>query len=103
MGLPGDNVEGYTQGSPITFAQQLKGNLLLIHGTGDDNCHYQGDRGPDQRTDPPQQAVLHDGLSEPRRTSINEGSNTTRHLRELMTRYLRENLPCTATESPSSQ
>ena len=42
MGLPGDNVEGFTQGSPINFAHQLKGNLLLIHGTGDDNCHYQG-------------------------------------------------------------
>ena len=42
MGLPGDNVEGFRQGSPINFAHQLKGNLLLIHGTGDDNCHYQG-------------------------------------------------------------
>ena len=42
MGLPGDNVEGFIQGSPINFAHQLKGNLLLIHGTGDDNCHYQG-------------------------------------------------------------
>ncbi|MHB1560176.1 MAG: S9 family peptidase, partial [Isosphaeraceae bacterium] len=42
MGLPGDNVDGYIQGSAINFAHQLKGNLLIIHGTGDDNCHYQG-------------------------------------------------------------
>ena len=41
MGLPGDNPEGFIQGSAINFAHQLKGNLLLIHGTGDDNCHYQ--------------------------------------------------------------
>src|SRR5262249_11847246 len=42
MGLPADNVDGYRNGSPLTFANQLKGNLLLVHGTGDDNCHYQG-------------------------------------------------------------
>jgi len=41
MGLPEDNEEGYKNGSPITYAHQLKGNLLLIHGTGDDNVHYQ--------------------------------------------------------------
>ena len=42
MGLPSDNAEGYRQGSPLTFADRLQGKLLLIHGTGDDNCHYQG-------------------------------------------------------------
>ncbi len=41
MGLPDGNPDGYRDGSPITFAGNLKGNLLLIHGTGDDNCHYQ--------------------------------------------------------------
>ena len=41
MGLPGDNVDGYLKGSPIHYAGQLQGNLLLVHGTGDDNCHYQ--------------------------------------------------------------
>jgi len=42
MGLPADNVEGYRNGSPIHFAKQLKGNLLIVHGTGDDNCHFHG-------------------------------------------------------------
>ena len=41
MGLPEGNPEGYRDGSPIAYAGNLKGNLLLIHGTGDDNCHYQ--------------------------------------------------------------
>jgi dipeptidyl-peptidase-4 len=42
MGLPQDNAEGYKAGSPITFAQGLEGKLLVIHGTGDDNVHFQG-------------------------------------------------------------
>jgi dipeptidyl-peptidase-4 len=41
MGLPDDNEEGYREGSPVTHAKNLQGNLLLIHGSGDDNCHYQ--------------------------------------------------------------
>jgi len=41
MGLPQDNPEGYKNGSPITFAHQLQGKLLIIHCTGDDNVHYQ--------------------------------------------------------------
>jgi dipeptidyl-peptidase-4 len=42
MGLPKANAEGYRDGSPITFASGLKGSLLIIHGTGDDNVHFQG-------------------------------------------------------------
>jgi len=34
MGLPADNVDAYRQGSPITFAGQLKGDLLVVHGSG---------------------------------------------------------------------
>jgi len=42
MGLPGPNAKGYHDGSPISFAEGLKGKLLIIHGTGDDNVHFQG-------------------------------------------------------------
>ena len=41
MGLPQENVEDFINGSPVTHAHNLKGKLLLIHGTGDDNVHYQ--------------------------------------------------------------
>jgi dipeptidyl-peptidase-4 len=42
MGLPKDNAEWYKVGSPITYADGLQGKLLIIHGTGDDNVHFQG-------------------------------------------------------------
>ena len=42
MGLPDGNADGYRVGSPINFAEGLKGKLLIVHGTGDDNVHYQG-------------------------------------------------------------
>lgn len=41
LGLPKDNAKGYDDNSPLNFADQLKGNYLLIHGTGDDNVHFQ--------------------------------------------------------------
>jgi dipeptidyl-peptidase-4 len=92
MGLPGDNVDGFTQGSPINFAHQLKGNLLVIHGTGDDNCHYQATEALIN------ELIVHNKhftmMAYPNRShAISEGRNTTLHLRELMTRYLKENLP----------
>lgn len=41
MGLPQENLEDFVEGSPVTHAKNLEGNLLYIHGTGDDNVHYQ--------------------------------------------------------------
>jgi dipeptidyl-peptidase-4 len=106
MGLPGDNPEGYKNGSPITFAGNLKGNLLLVHGTGDDNVHYQNAEALVNAlvaANKPFTMTVY-----PNRThNINEGRNTTRHLYELLTRYLHEKVPAGpaqqrhADESPS--
>jgi dipeptidyl-peptidase-4 len=92
MGLPQENAEDYKRGSPITYASQLKGNLLVVHGTGDDNVHYQG-------TERLINALVAANkpftmMAYPNRThGIFEGENTTIHLFSLLTRYLTQNLP----------
>jgi dipeptidyl-peptidase-4 len=92
MGMPHDNAEGYRDGSPIAHARQLKGNLLIVHGTADDNVHYAN-----------AEALVNELIAAnkqfsmmayPNRShSISEGPNTRRHLFGLLTRYLEQNLP----------
>ena len=92
MGLPQDNADGYREGSPINFAEGLRGNLLLVHGTGDDNVHFQGSQKLINRLvalDKP-----FDFMEYPNRThAINEGDGTSLHLHSLLARYLLEHLP----------
>lgn len=92
MGLPDDNELGYTNGSPITFAHRLEGNLLIIHGTGDDNVHYQSfERMVNELIAHNKKFTM---MSYPNRShSLSEGENTKRHLYELMLFYLKGNLP----------
>jgi dipeptidyl-peptidase-4 len=92
MGLPQENGEDYRQGSSVNFAANLRADLLVVHGTGDDNVHY-------QNTEALVNALVAANkpftmMSYPNRThGIYEGRNTTRHLYSLLTRYLTENLP----------
>lgn len=92
MGLPQENAAGYRAGSPITFAEGLEGDLLIVHGTGDDNVHYQGTERLINRLielNKPFTMMAYPNRSH----GIYEGRNTTRHLYELLTRYLRESMP----------
>jgi dipeptidyl-peptidase-4 len=92
MGLPQMNGEDYRKGSPITHAGGLQGNLLIVHGTGDDNCHFQGvEKLVDRLIELNKPFSM---MAYPNRShSINEGENTSRHLYSLMTRFLTETLP----------
>lgn len=92
MGLPADNEEGYTNGSPITHANKLEGNLLIVHGTGDDNVHYQSfERLVNELI---KHNKIFTMMAYPNRShGISEGENTTRHLFSLLTRYLLTNMP----------
>jgi dipeptidyl-peptidase-4 len=99
MGLPDDNVDGYLQGSAINFVQQLEGNLLVVHGTADDNVHFQI---TEMLID---ELIRHNKrftmMAYPNRThAIREGANTSRHLRELLTGYLTKHLPPGPSEMP---
>lgn len=92
MGLPQENVEGYKQGSAINFAAGLKGDLLIVHGSGDDNVHYQGTELLVNRLI--ELGKPFDFMTYPDRThGIYEGSGTTAHLYHLLARYLTGHLP----------
>lgn len=92
MGLPQENMKDYIKGSAVTHAKGLKGNLLLIHGSGDDNVHYSN-----------AETLLNElvkynktfqFMEYPNRThSISEGEGTQLHLSNLYTNYLRANCP----------
>ena len=92
MGLPQDNADGYKQGSPINFAEGLKGHLLIVHGSGDDNVHYQGTELLVNRL--VELGKTFDFMTYPDRThAISEGPGTTVHLYRLLARYLTDHLP----------
>jgi dipeptidyl-peptidase-4 len=92
MGLPQENLEDFVNGSPMTYAKNLEGNLLYIHGTGDDNVHYQN-----------AEILINElvkynkqfqFMAYPNRThGIREGEGTTKHLRTLYTNFLKTYCP----------
>lgn len=92
MGLLPQDLKYYEAGSSVNHVKGLQGNLLIIHGSGDDNVHYQN-----------QEALINalvkagkqfSMMEYPNRThSISEGEGTTRHLYTLLTNYLEQHCP----------
>lgn len=92
MGLPGENAKGYHDGSPISYAEGLRGKLLIVHGTGDDNVHFQGNQRLINRL--VELGKAFDFMEYPNRThGISEGRGTQLHVYTLISRYLEEHLP----------
>ncbi len=95
MGLLPDDSAAYARASAINQAAGLRGSLLIVHGSGDDNVHYQGDERLVNRL-----VALgkpFDFMVYPNRTHcICEGAGTTEHVYQLLTRYLLEHLPAGA-------
>ena len=92
MGLPQQNVKGYHDGSPINFAENLTGHLLIVHGSGDDNVHFQGTELLVNRLI--ELGKPFDFMDYPNRTHcICEGSGTSFHIYSLIARYLAEHVP----------
>jgi dipeptidyl-peptidase-4 len=92
MGLPDENAAVYHDGSAINLAEGLRGKLLIIHGSGDDNVHFQG-------TEKLLNRLIELGkpiefMEYPNRThAISEGQGTTLHVMSLIARYFEEHLP----------
>jgi dipeptidyl-peptidase-4 len=92
VGLPSTDSAAYYDASAVNFVRRLRGDLLVVHGSGDDNVHYQG-------TEQLINALIANGkqfqmMEYPNRThGIYEGQGTTQHLFNLLTRYLEEHLP----------
>jgi dipeptidyl-peptidase-4 len=89
-GLPQENPEGYDRGSPLTYAAQSAGSLLLVHGSGDDNVHYQNSEALINalvRANKPFEMLVY-----PDRTHGISGGTTSEHLYGGMTRFLEEQL-----------
>ncbi len=95
MGLPAENEAAYIQASPITYAKNLKGNLLYIHGTGDDNVHYKN--AEILINELVKQHKMFDLMVYPNRThSINEGVGTSLHLVNTFAKFVDKYCPAGA-------
>jgi dipeptidyl-peptidase-4 len=89
MGLPDQNAQGYHDGSPINFAAGLQGHLLIMHGSGDDNVHYQGTELLINKLI--ELGKQFDFIEYPNRThGLSEGKGTTLHVNTTLLRYLEE-------------
>jgi dipeptidyl-peptidase-4 len=92
MDTPQNNPDGYRDGSPITHAYNLQGNLLIMHGTGDDNVHYQSFEMLTNELI--KNNKLFSQMSYPMRShGISERENTAYHVRETMEKFWLSNLP----------
>lgn len=92
MNTPQNNPEGYRKGSPISYTEGLRGNLLLIHGTGDDNVHYQSCEMLVNEL--VKHGKIFSQISYPMRShGIYEREGTTLHLRKSMADYWLKHLP----------
>lgn len=92
MGLPSENEATYIKASPVTHAKNLQGNLLYIHGTGDDNVHYKN--AEVLINELVKYDKMFDLMIYPNRShSIHEGEGTGKHLADTFMKYIRENSP----------
>ncbi len=92
MGLPQENMGDFIQGSPITYAKNLEGNLLYIHGTGDDNVHFANAEMLVNELIKYNKQFQY--MPYPNRShGLGEGEGTFKHLSTMYTNYLKVNCP----------
>ncbi len=90
MRTPKENIQGYEDNSPIKYAKNLKGKYLLVHGTADDNVHYQN--ALEMINALVQANVQFDQFTYPNRNHGIYGGNTRNHLYTMLLEYTLNNL-----------
>lgn len=90
MRTPKENPEGYDDNSPLSHAEKIKGNYLLIHGSADDNVHLQNTMEFAEKL--VQAGVQFDMAVYTNRNHGISGGNTSMHLYTKMTNWLKEKL-----------
>jgi dipeptidyl-peptidase-4 len=99
MGLPQESNDAYRRSSPISYVPGLRGDLLIVHGSGDDNVHFQNSEALIDALVRYQKQFSF--MDYPNRSHcICEGPGTTLHVYSLLTRFLEEHLPAGAGELP---
>ena len=91
MGDPKESYQDYVDGSPIKYAKNLEGNLLYIHGTGDDNVHYQN--AEMLANELIKHKKIFYMLSYPNRSHGIREDGAYPHVRLMFTDFLRKNCP----------
>jgi dipeptidyl-peptidase 4 len=92
MGLPEESMADYTAGAALTHAKNLKGNLMLIHGTGDDNVHFQNAEMLVNELVKYNKQFQY--MAYPMRShGLSEGEGTFLHLSTMVSKFLNENCP----------
>jgi dipeptidyl-peptidase-4 len=92
MGLPKDEEEAYKEASPITYAKNLQGHLLYMHGTGDDNVHYKN--AENLINELVKQGKTFNLMVYPNRThGIFEGTGTSQHVAKTILKFIEEYCP----------
>ena len=90
MQTPQMNPDGYKKGAPLTYADQIKGNYLLVHGTGDDNVHFQN--AVEMVDKLVAEDVDFETMFYPNRSHGIYGGNTRKHLYKMLNDFILENL-----------
>ncbi len=90
MRTPQENESGYNDNSPLFFAEQLQGKYFLIHGSGDDNVHYQNALEMANALIAANKQF--DFFIYPNRNHGIYGGNTREHLFRMMLDYVKKNL-----------
>ena len=100
MRTPQENPKGYDENSPLNYVDRIKGKFLIIHGTGDDNVHFQNS--VEMIDEMIKKNIDFESAYYPNRKHGISGGNATYHVWSKMTEWIYQNLGNSNTMNPGS-